>query len=392
MGKLRQRFRILEYLNRSGTASWRVAGTRRDGTRIRENFADVVGAQARQIELEAEFYSKSEDTVGLRATKLSHDQIRIAEVCFPRLDRDEHLIPAVEHWLRKGRHEQLGTPDVRLDDALEQFKAWLAATPTLREDTKRNLRTRLGMFVGATGNMRLDRISPEDIERFLANRNTSAVTRDNDRRTISRFFSWTMLRPRHWLLANPCAGVKVDKPEKGPPVILTLTESKALLAAAEGTAKGAAGPFVALCLFAGLRPTEATRLRWNAVNLLDREVRIEAEHSKTGRPRVVSMPENLCAWLRAYEGKPFTVSRRTFDSVKAAAGFAGRGTADLKPWTPDVMRHTAISHRFRATGSYGLTAEWAGNSESIIKQHYQGRVSSEETAAFFAIVPKEKKP
>ena len=59
----------------------------------------------------------------------------------------------------------------------------------------------------------------------------------------------------------------------------------------------------------------------------------------------------------------------------------------LKPWPVDVMRHTAISHFFRQSGSYGLTAEQFGNSEAIIKAHYQGRVSSEDTKRFYAILP-----
>ena len=56
------------------------------------------------------------------------------------------------------------------------------------------------------------------------------------------------------------------------------------------------------------------------------------------------------------------------------------------------MRHTAISHYFRATGSYGRTAEQFGNSESIIKKHYQSRVSSKETKRFYALRPLPAKP
>ena len=59
----------------------------------------------------------------------------------------------------------------------------------------------------------------------------------------------------------------------------------------------------------------------------------------------------------------------------------------LKRWVPDVLRHTAISHYFRKTGSYGRTAEQFGNSESIIKKHYQGRVSSADTKKFYALRP-----
>jgi hypothetical protein len=58
-------------------------------------------------------------------------------------------------------------------------------------------------------------------------------------------------------------------------------------------------------------------------------------------------------------------------------------------WAPDIMRHTAISHYFRRTGSYGRTAEQFGNSEAIIKKYYQGRVSSEETETFYSLLPKK---
>jgi hypothetical protein len=86
--------------------------------------------------------------------------------------------------------------------------------------------------------------------------------------------------------------------------------------------------------------------------------------------------------------------RKEFDAVKAAAGFVGRKDPDAKepgkPFPHDVMRHTAISYFFRDTGSYGLTAEQFGNSEAIIKKHYQGRVSSEDTQKFYSIKPSRK--
>jgi hypothetical protein len=54
------------------------------------------------------------------------------------------------------------------------------------------------------------------------------------------------------------------------------------------------------------------------------------------------------------------------------------------------MRHTAISHFFRLTGSYGRTAEEFGNSESIIKAHYQGWVTSQDTKHFCSLKPDTK--
>ena len=52
--------------------------------------------------------------------------------------------------------------------------------------------------------------------------------------------------------------------------------------------------------------------------------------------------------------------------MRASVGYGEptKDNPDLKPWVSDVLRHTAISHYFRATGSYGRTAEQFGNSES----------------------------
>ena len=80
--------------------------------------------------------------------------------------------------------------------------------------------------------------------------------------------------------------------------------------------------------------------------------------------------------------------------IEAGIGYGEptKENPDLKPWVPDVLRHTAISYYFRATGSYGRTAEQFGNSESIIKKHYQSRVSSKDTKRFYALRPLPAKP
>jgi len=50
----KQRFRVIEFRNHTGSQSWRVDGYKLDGSRVRENYADSKTAQCRQLELEAE--------------------------------------------------------------------------------------------------------------------------------------------------------------------------------------------------------------------------------------------------------------------------------------------------------------------------------------------------
>jgi integrase len=392
-GGYREPFKLQTFTNRGGSESWRVTGMKRDGTRVRENHADLKFAECRKVELTTEWLARETDTA-IRATKLTDTQLRMAEAAYLRLDADHELMLAVEHWLKHGRQNAVAESP-RLDEAVEAFKQWLDSTPTLRDRTKANLRLRVNVFANSIGNLRVSDVTPETIESFLEKRNTSPRSKINDRLAVSRFFRFCVERPRRWATTNPCRDVRVEKSgDTAAPAVLTVSECKKLLRAAEHHRKGRLAPYVALCLFGGLRPFEASRLAWEQVNLKDREIRLEANQTKTKRGRVLTIDNTLAAWLEAHKGKPIFPAnwRKDFDKLKATAGYDGRAGDDgtkLKPWPEDVLRHTAISHYFRHTGSYGRTAEQFGNSEAIIKRHYQGRVSSEDTKAFYALLPKK---
>lgn len=391
----RNRFRVTEFTNtRTGSKSWRVSGIKRDGSRVRENHLDPKDAQLRQIELEGEFLARQSDST-LRATRLTDTQIHIAEVALSKLDDDADLLRAVDYYLKHGKQHYVAE-SVRMDEAVKKFKQWLDGEGdgtgnghcTLREHSRAGLGRRVEIFGNSINNSRVNEINPDTVEDFLNKLRTrqvnpvSAVTCDNYRRDISRFFTWCIQRPRRWTVTNPCKEIRVAKDEQKPPAILTVAQCELLLKEAS---KKKLAPYVAVCLFGGLRPFETSRLTWDAVNLKDREIRLEGNQTKTGRPRVVTICDTLHAWLKTYKKQSFFPSgwHKQFRAVKAAA--------KITEWPVDVMRHTAISHYFRKTGSYGQTAEQFGNSEAIIKNHYQGRVSSDDTNKFYSLLPKKGK-
>lgn len=390
------RFRILEFVNPSGSTAWRVTGSKRDGKQVRENFKDLPSAQCRQVELETE-YLRGHTETAIRATKLTPEQLQLAEVAFIKLGDDwMRILDAVDHWKKHGNQSLGESP--RIDDAVTQFAEWLKKTDELRDRTKDNLRVRVTVFANSIGNVRVSDITPDMIYAYLEKRNVGKASKENDRRVLSRFFGWCIDRPRRWIAANPARKEKRERRQQtnGTPEIMMLKECEALLKAAQKHRKGRLVPYTAVCLFGGLRPFEAQRLTWEQVNLADNELRLEGWQTKTGRPRVVSICPTLKAWLEACKGKPFFPEnwRKDFDVIKAAAGYGGRADGDeskLRPWPGDVMRHTAISHYFRKTGSYGQTAEQFGNSEAIIKRHYQGRVSTDDTKKFYALLPQKGK-
>jgi integrase len=388
------RFRILPFTNpRTGTPSWRVTGTRRNGERIRENFAAAQEAQFRHTELEAEFHAAN-GVAALRATRLSDEQVGIAEAAFKRLERDEDLLTAVDHWLRTGKPASM-KESPRLDEAMAAYLAWLQTTTELRDKTKENLRARVKQFVARMPNMRVVDVLPEHLEHFLAQLNISQDSKNWYRKRLSSFFAWCMKGKRHWCVNNPCYAVEIEglrREDDREPVVLPVKECRELLRAAERFEKGRLVPYVALCLFGGLRPNEAARVTWAQVNLVDHEIRLTGAQTKTGQGRLVTVEPTLKAWLSRYHGKD-EIYRAAYElelrELREQIGYGPKTEAKphLKPWVPDVLRHTAISHYFRQTGSYGRTAEQFGNSESIIKRHYQGRVSSADTKRFYALRP-----
>lgn len=385
----KHRFKLLEFTNpRTGTKSWRVSGIKRDGTRIRQNFTDPKAAQGRHIELEAEFFNRENDSA-LRSTRLTESQVAIAEACFRLVEEDNQLLTAVRYWQSHGRRKAPGESP-RLDDAFEQFKTALEADTSVRALTKSANRLRVSAFVNATTNVRVAELTPEIIESFLDGIRMPR-TRTNYKNGISRFVAWCIERPRRWIDTNPCAAIKIRMGDVTPPKILSVAECERVAQTAENFKEGKLVPYLALTMFGGLRPFEARRLKWEQVNFDDGEIRIEGAQSKTGRSRSFKLDETTAAWLRAFKGREFFPDNFANDwpAMLRLAGF-GSAKDELTPWTKDILRHTAISHFFRKVGSYGLAAERFGNSEAVIKRHYQGRVTTEDTAKFYSIMPKGK--
>jgi integrase len=300
----------------------------------------------------------------------------------------------VTHWKQHGQKTAaIEAPYV--DDALKQFLDWLESTHCdLAEHTRSGYRIRVSMFANGVKNVRVSEITPRFIAEYLKQRGDatgpaeeriSKTTLKNDRRAICRFLSWCV--EKEWITVNPALGPRKKSGGKRNvklPDIFTVDQCRALLRAAEAHKGGMLVPYVAVCLFAGLRPdSEAERITWKQVNLTDKQITIEPWMTKTGIPRTITISATLAKWLKAYRGIEFYPKgwRKNFAAVKKAAG--------LTKWIVDGMRHTAHSHYFRQCGSYGLTAEFFGNSEGIVRRNYVNRVTSADTKKFYGILPKK---
>ncbi len=378
------RFLITPFINPSGEKVFKVDGYTRERARIRENYPTIQKAKCRALQLEAEYHASGKVEVP-QVTSLSPSQLRAAEAAFALLGdktEPEEMLRGSRYWIERGRDTVGPDHAPRLDDAQIAFLQWLERDSGLRPKTQSGLRHALRQLVRALGNVPLGEIDGDRIHHHIHGRPISKVAKDNEKRALSRFFSWCIERPRGWVRVNPCATVRTPLGPQKPPAIFDLEQVRSLLRATLAEKNGIMIPWVAFQLFGGLRPSEAERLDRKQWNAIEGEIRI-GEDTKTERPRTVPINPTLRAWLDLPGSQSGEWLQRSFKRIKQTAG--------IRKWPQDVLRHTAASHLCNIHTSYIDLATMLGNSEGIIRKHYQTRVSKADTQAFFALRPEDFK-
>ena len=137
-------------------------------------------------------------------------------------------------------------------------------------------------------------------------------------------------------------------------------------------------------MFAGLRAAEIERLEWSAVDIEERAITVSGTISKTGSRRVVTMSENLAAWLNPYAGRtgrvcPLGLRRRIEDDRERAEMLEG--------WSENLCRHSFGSYRLAEIGDVGRVATEMGNSPNVVHKHYKRLVKPRDAKAFWGIKP-----
>jgi len=143
-------------------------------------------------------------------------------------------------------------------------------------------------------------------------------------------------------------------------------------------------PYMALCLFAGIRPEECTRLDWRQINLERREIDIRADVSKTGDERFIEMSDNLLAWLFPYRKASGTIyfRRAAHERIRRESGAR---------WENDCMRHSFGSYHMAAYENAGKTALQMGHRTiDTTFEHYRRAVRPEDAKRFWSIMPEIK--
>lgn len=377
-----------------------------------EGLRDPVTGQRKQRQFktreEAEAFVATHQVAALNAvplhtvtTRLSPDQVVEAEAAFRRLGDRGTLEAAVSLYLGRAAAPEKA---IVLHDALLAFLIGKEKAG-LRSSSIRQLESTISLFIRfaeGQGIGHVHEVDTETVELFLQSiraknkvDRATPKTRRNYRLDLSSFFNWCSQKDRRWILANPCEGIEDDElvDEGNEPEILTIWRSARMMRDAETFADGALLRYLALALFAGLRPgrgREEGELRALAshpdqsklIDIKKGVIEIPGPVSKTRKKRIVNIRPNLRAWLEATDGKPII----PVNHDRLLRTFRKRHTLSR-----DVLRHSFISYHVGAFRSVGDAALEAGNSESVIKKHYLNPPTRDQGLAFWRISPKASK-
>lgn len=383
--------------------SFMVEGRDGSGLRIRKKFKDAEEAKTFAT-ANVERVANDKELRNAVSTDLDREQIAQAESAFRRLKGRYSLDEVIDYFLR---HFKAPDKEITLTAARKKFLDF-KENEGRRERSIYQLDCTLKSFAGfihnrmkeTTGVEReclVHEISSGDVEAYLDDqRNKKGTGRakystwNGYRSNLSSFFRWCSDKKRLWCSENPVTNTtrfeqRLLKEQRPEPEILDPEQAEALLADVATFKGGAYAKFYALLLFAGLRPTEAVKLaghekREQLIDLDCGEIELPAEVTKTRRKRTIEIQPNLKKWLEAFPGKilPPKDNSRSLQSIRKRHKL-----------TPDVCRHSFFTYFVASFDSYAKAARQGGNSEHMVKEHYESpaKKRGEQAKKFWTLNP-----
>ena len=262
---------------------------------------------------------------------------------------------------------------VKIKEAVSQYLK-LKERQSLREPSLVQIRRFLTMLASEYGSLYCYQINASMIEEWFQSRNWKRSTIDGVIAKIGPFFSWCI---REKMVTNsPLNDLHLPKQDQVEPCILTPDEVRRLLSASHRQ-DSALLPYLALGIFAGIRPHEIMRLSWKDIN--EQGILLKGHNAKSRQRRLVSISDNLKEWLLLGGDIPPNNKRKRLEAIREAA---------MVNWGHDIMRHTFASYHLAHYCSPDKTAHELGHRDTkMLYRHYRRVVSRNCASEFWSIQP-----
>ena len=368
----------------------------------RFNFHSEGNARAKAKEIEKLFAEQ-----GAQGALISlQDRLRVQAALVPLQEyNSKHgstysVENAVQFFIRAMHAQKEKQQAPFVDRAVEQFLEAKSdpnggkGNKQLSKKTLQELKSVGGIIVDTWKYKRVNEVTAEMITTYLNKTKTAKgkyftnQTKLNRLTKIKQFFNYCAEKHREWVKENPCDGITITAESKEVE-ILTNSQVLALLEAAmkeKQKVRQVMVPYLVLGLFAGLRPEEAQKMKWEWIAAFDEEkktaqVKVPAEISKISESRYADLSEAGWNLIKPYikQSGPIGWSRRAFRRIRDKAGFAGL------EWPADCIRHTYASNWLALHKERSHLAEIMGNSPAIIRRHYKRAIPIKDAETYFEI-------
>jgi integrase len=294
-------------------------------------------------------------------------------------------------------HSKLEPHAVRIDDAINAHAAAIERRNRSVTITKlvdefienrrakgkseiyvRDLTTRLSRFKASMGDRITAEITNADVDHWLQSLNVGPQTQNNFRAVLSAM--WTFAVRRGYAAVNVIQLVDKTSVVRDHIPTFSVEQLTGLLAAAPTEYL----PVLAIGAFAGLRPEEINKLRWEDLDFHERTIRVNASAAKTRKKRFAEISDNLRAWLEPYAGHIGPVAPPNLQKLRRAT----MKTAKIEKWYPDVLRHSFASAHYAFHRDPARTAVIMGHrDQNMLLTHYRDVMKPSEAARYWQIVP-----
>jgi len=309
------------------------------------------------------------------------------------------LLEAVRRFVEAETRQRASVP---IEDACAAFRA---AGGDWSDSQARAYRLRCEKLTAAFAGRLISTVTGEELAAHLAATGTGPGAYNQAVRLVRAIWRWAAKPPRQWCLTDPVQQVEAKPTVSEAVGILTPTQARAVMLAAE-TYYPEAVPAFAISLFTGLRQAEVDRLEPGDIS--PEGIEVPAISSKTKRRRFIQMPEPLADWLAAYPiGETVTPPdwHRKQIAVRRMAGFKvwsdlvpklkilpkleATPPADLPEWPDNAIRHTAATVSVALGKPLEALIFEHGHSGGVqmLKRHYLGAMRKADAITIWALRP-----
>lgn len=345
-----------------------------NGKRITRNFSSK-----KQCEDFAKKFIESQASHGTDALFFQREDkqilTRIREIC-----GDFDPIEAIKFW--KQHYKPGAEKAVSCEVAFEAFMEWLKESGRA-ERTITTLETTKRKFIERFSSVLVSKIGKDEILSWSNSLNVSPRSKRNHIRNITNFLNWCKIA-KSWIVDVPRIDERLLPVSVKEPVhIWTFREAESAIRHIEEHER----PYLAhytLRMFAGLRTSEASQMRWEWIDFENRKITVPAHICKTRDAWVILpefCPDTVWDWLLPL--------RQESGAIHKPAEKARTRIANACQWKPNVLRHTFATMHVALYGNEAKTILATRHTNiGTLRANYRGvNQPKADAERFFALRP-----